>query len=169
LIHPETLEPVADGEEGELVLTTLTREAMPLIRYRTRDLTTIVPGPCPCGRTHKRIARIKGRTDDMFIVKGVNVFPMQVETVLMGIPGVGTNYQIELDTMEEIDMMTVKVEVHNDIFLGDVKGLKILQQKIIAALKSELLFTPKVTLIEPDSIAQVPGKAVRVIDHRKKY
>ena len=169
LIHPDTLEPVTDGEEGELVLTTLTREAMPLIRYRTRDLTTILPGPCPCGRTHKRIARIKGRTDDMFIVKGVNVFPMQVETVLMGIPGVGTNYQIELDTTEEIDMMTVKVEVHNDIFLGDVKGLKTLQQKIITALKSELLFTPKVTLVEPDFIPEAPGKAVRVVDHRKKY
>lgn len=169
LIHPDTLEPVADGEEGELVLTTLTRQAMPLIRYRTRDLTTILPGPCPCGRTHKRIARIKGRTDDMFIVKGVNVFPMQVETVLMGISGVGTNYQIELDTTEEIDMMTVKVEVHNDIFLGDVKGLKTLQQKIITALKSELLFTPKVTLVEPDSIPEAPGKAVRVVDRRKKY
>jgi phenylacetate-CoA ligase len=169
VLHPETLEPVADGEEGELVLTTLTREAMPLIRYRTRDLTYILPGECPCGRTHKRIARIKGRTDDMIIVKGVNVFPMQVEKVLMGIPEVGTNYQIVLNTEDEIDVMNVEVEIHSDFFRGDVKGLKALQQKIVTALKGEVLFTPKVSLVEPDSIPKGPGKAVRVIDHRKKH
>ncbi len=169
VIHPETLEPVADGEEGELVMTTLSRKAMPLIRYRTRDLTTIFSEPCPCGRTHKRIARIKGRTDDMFIVKGVNVFPMQVETALMSIPEVGTNYQIELDTEKDIDVMRVKVEVHNDFFMGDVKGLKALQQKIINALKGEVLFTPKISLVEPNSIPKGPGKAVRVIDNRKKH
>ncbi len=169
IVHPQTLQPVPDGEEGELVLTTLTREAMPLIRYRTRDLTTILTEPCPCGRTHKRIARIKGRTDDMFIVKGVNVFPMQVEKVLMSIPEVGTNYQVELDTVEEMDTMTVKVEVYNEIFLGDVKGLKALQQTITAALKGEVLFTPKVSLVEPGSIPKSPGKAIRVIDHRKTH
>ena len=169
VIDPDTLKPVADGEEGELVLTTLTREAMPLIRYRTRDLTSVCSEPCACGRTHKRIARIKGRTDDMIIVKGVNVFPMQVETVLMSIPEVGTNYQIELDTVDEIDMMTVKVEVHSDFFLGNVKGLNTLQQKITAALRSELLFTPKVSLVEPDSIPKAQGKAVRVIDHRRQH
>ncbi len=169
VVNSETLEPVAVGEEGELVLTTLSREAMPLIRYRTGDLTKIYLEQCPCGRTHKRIARIKGRTDDMFIVKGVNVFPMQVETVLMSIPEVATNYQIELQTREEIDMMTVKVEVQSEFFLGDVKGLKALQQKIIKALKSEVLFTPNVLLVEPDSILKGPGKAVRVIDHRVKH
>ena len=169
IIDPQTLEPLPDGEEGELVLTTLTREAMPLIRYRTRDLTSVYSEPCACGRTHKRLARIKGRSDDMFIVKGVNVFPIQVETVLMSIPEVGTNYVIELDTEEEIDVMTVKVEVHSDFFLGDVKGLKALQQKITTALRSEVLFTPKVTLVEPDSIPKGPGKAVRVIDHRKQH
>ena len=105
----------------------------------------------------------------MIIVKGVNVFPMQVETVLMGIPEVGTNYQIELDTVEEIDVMMVKVEVQSDFFLGDVKSLKTLQQNITTALKSELLFTPKVTLVEPDSIPKAPGKAIRVIDHRKTH
>ena len=169
VIDPDSLEPVADGEEGELVLTTLTREAMPLLRYRTRDLTSVSSEPCPCGRTHKRIDRIKGRTDDMIIVKGVNVFPMQVEKVLMGIPEVGTNYQIDLQTVEEIDVMTVKVEVHNEVFLGDVKGLHALQQKITAALRGELLFTPKVSLVEPDSIPKAPGKAIRVIDHRKTH
>ncbi|GAK53191.1 phenylacetate-CoA ligase [Candidatus Moduliflexus flocculans] len=166
VINPDTLEPVADGEIGELVLTTLTREAMPLIRYRTRDLTSISSEPCPCGRTHRRIARIKGRSDDMLIIKGVNVFPMQVEAVLMSIPEVGTNYQIELETVENIDVMTVNVEVRDDFFLGDVKGLTALQQKITNALKSEVLFTPKVKLVEPDSIPEAQGKAVRVIDRR---
>jgi len=168
VINPTTLEPVPDGEVGELILTTLTREAMPLIRYCTRDLTAILPDECPCGRTHKRIARIKGRTDDMLIVKGVNVFPMQVETVLMGIPEVGTNYRIILDTEDFIDTMTVKVEVHSDFFTGDVKGLKTLQQKITTALKSELLFTPKVALVEPDSLPKSQRKAVRVFDNRQK-
>ncbi len=169
IINPQTLEPVSDGEEGELVLTTLSREAMPLIRYRTRDLTAAFSEPCACGRTHKRLSRIKGRSDDMFIVKGVNVFPMQVETVLMSIPEVGTNYVIELDTEEEIDVMTVKVEVQSDFFLGDIKGLKALQQKITTALRSEVLFTPKVMLVEPDSIPEAQGKAVRVIDHRQQH
>ena len=169
IIDPQTLQPLPDGEEGELVLTTLTREAMPLIRYRTRDLTTITAAPCACGRTHRRIGRIKGRTDDMLIVKGVNVFPMQVEAVLMGMPEVGANYVIELDTVENIDVMTVKVEVQNDFFLGDVKGLHALQQKITAALKSEVLFTPKVTLVEPDSLPQAAGKAVRVSDRRQQH
>lgn len=167
VLDPSTLAPVAEGEEGELVLTTLSREAMPLIRYRTRDLTAIIPGECPCGRTHKRIARIKGRTDDMLIVKGVNVFPMQVEAVLMGIPEVGTNYHIILETVDFIDTMTVKVEVHNEFFLGNIQSLKALQQKITTALKSELLFTPKVTLVEPDSLPKSQGKAVRVFDHRQ--
>jgi len=169
VLNPDTLEPVADGEVGELVLTTLTREAMPLIRYRTRDLTSITSDPCPCGRTHRRIARIRGRSDDMLIIKGVNVFPMQVEAVLMSIPEVGTNYQIELDTVDDIDVMTVKVEVRDDFFLGDVKGLTALQQKITNALKSEVLFTPKVTLVEPDSIPEAQGKAVRVLDRRTTH
>lgn len=167
LIDPVTLEPVAEGEEGELVLTTLTREAMPLIRYRTRDLTSIIPEPCPCGRTHARIARIKGRTDDMLIVKGVNVFPMQIEKVLMSIPEVGTNYQIHLETVDFIDSMTVKVEVQNEFFRGDLHSLKALQHRIVTALRSELLFTPKVSLVEPDSLPKSPGKAVRVFDHRQ--
>ena len=169
VINPKTLEPVADGEIGELVLTTLTREAMPLIRYRTRDLTSITSEPCPCGRTHRRIARIKGRSDDMFIIKGVNVFPMQVEAVLMSISEVGTNYQIELDTVDDIDVMTVNVEMRDDVFLGDVKSLTALQQKIANALKSEVLFTPKVKLVEPDSIPEAQGKAVRVIDRRTAH
>jgi phenylacetate-CoA ligase len=168
VLNPSTLEPMPDGQEGELVLTTLDREAMPLIRYRTRDLTSIVPGPCPCGRTHKRIARIKGRSDDMFIIKGVNVFPMQVETLLMSVPEVGRNYQILLENEGPMDTMTVRVEVQHEFFNGDIKSLKALQQRITAALKDELLFTPKVALVEPDSLPKTEGKAVRVIDHRPK-
>jgi phenylacetate-CoA ligase len=168
VLNPTTLEPMLVGEEGELVLTTLDREAMPLIRYRTRDLTSIVPGACPCGRTHKRIARIKGRSDDMFIIKGVNVFPLQVETLLMSIPEVGRNYQIILETEGPLDSMTVRVEVQQAFFQGDIKSLKALQQRITAALKGELLFTPKVALVEPDSLPKTEGKAVRVIDHRRQ-
>ena len=167
LLNPTTLQPVPEGEEGELVLTTLDRQAMPLIRYRTRDLTSILPGPCPCGRTHRRIARIKGRSDDMFIIKGVNVFPMQVETLLMSIPEVGRNYQIILENEGPMDAMTVQVEVQREFFHGDVKSLKALQQRITAALKGELLFTPKVDLVEPDAIPKSEGKAVRVIDRRR--
>ncbi len=168
VLNPTTLEPMPDGEEGELVLTTLDREAMPLIRYRTRDLTSIVPGPCPCGRTHRRIARIKGRSDDMFIIKGVNVFPLQVETLLMSIPEVGRNYQIILENEGPLDCMTVRVEVQHQFFNGDIKSLKSLQQRITAALKGELLFTPSVALVEPDALPKTDGKAVRVLDHRRK-
>jgi phenylacetate-CoA ligase len=168
VLNPTTLEPMPDGEEGELVLTTLDREAMPLIRYRTRDLTSIVPGACPCGRTHRRISRIKGRSDDMFIIKGVNVFPLQVETLLMSIPEVGRNYQIILENEGPMDAMTVRVEVQHEFFRGDIKGLKALQQRITAALKGELLFTPRVALVEPDSLPKSEGKAVRVVDRRRK-
>jgi phenylacetate-CoA ligase len=168
VLNPTTLEPMPEGEEGELVLTTLDREAMPLIRYRTRDLTAIVPGACPCGRTHQRIARIKGRSDDMFIVKGVNVFPMQVETLLMSIPEVGRNYQIILENEGPLDSMTVQVEVQNEFFQGDLKRLKALQRRITASLKGELLFTPKLALVEPDVLPKSEGKAVRVIDNRRK-
>ena len=168
VLNPTTLEAMPVGEEGELVLTTLGREAMPLVRYRTRDLTSIVPGVCRCGRTHKRIARIKGRSDDMFIIKGVNVFPIQVETLLMSIPEVGRNYQIVLDNEGSLDTMTVQVEVQNEFFRGDIKSLKDLQQRITAALKNELLFTPKVALVEPDSLPRSEGKAVRVIDQRRR-
>ena len=168
VLNPTTLEPMPEGEEGELVLTTLDRQAMPLVRYRTRDLAAILPGDCPCGRSHKRIGRIKGRSDDMFIVKGVNVFPMQVETLLMGMPEVGRNYQIVLENEGPLDTMTVQVEVQDEFFRGDVKSLKALQQRITAALKGELLFTPRVALVEPDALPKSEGKAVRVIDQRRK-
>ena len=166
IINPQTLEPVEPGQKGELVLTTLNREAMPIIRYRTSDLTRILPGQCPCGRTHSRLARIVGRTDDMLIIKGVNIFPLQVEQALMEIPEVGQNYLIILERAEEIDTMRIKVEIRSDIFKEDMRYLKELQNKIAYELRSELLVTPKVELVQPNTLPRSQGKAVRVEDRR---
>ena len=166
ILDPVTLKPVPDGEEGELVLTTLFREGMPIIRYRTKDLTRILPGDCPCGRTHRRIERIKGRTDDMLILKGVNIFPIQIEKKLMEIPGVGKNFLIILDREGYNDHMTIKVEVERQFFDGDLKHLEQLKT-YKSELKSDILITPKVDLVEPDSLPQSEGKAKRVIDNRK--
>jgi phenylacetate-CoA ligase len=166
IIDPVTLKPVPDGEEGELVTTTLLREGMPILRYRTKDLTRIIPGPCPCGRTHRRIERIKGRTDDMMILKGVNIFPIQIEKKLMEIPGVGNNFVIILDRKEYNDSMTVKVEVQKEFFGGDLRQLEDLRRRIVEGLKSDILITPRVDLVEPDSLPQSEGKAKRVIDNR---
>lgn len=168
VVDPVTLTPVPDGEEGELVLTTLKREGMPFIRYRTRDLTRILPGECECGRTHKRIDRIKGRTDDMIIIKGVNIFPLQIEKKLMEIPGVGTNFLIVLDREGYDDTLSVKVEVQKEFFVGDLKQLEHLRKKIVEELRSEILVTPKVSLVEPGVLPSSEGKAVRVIDNRKE-
>lgn len=167
IIDPKTLQPVADGEEGELVMTSLQREGMPLIRYRTKDLTRIIPERCPCGRTHRRIERIKGRTDDMLILKGVNIYPMQVEKKLMEIEGVGTNFLIILEREGFNDDMLIKVEVDKKYFSGEMKQLEGLRRKIVEELKNEILITPKVDLVEPDSIPKGEGKAVRVVDNRK--
>ena len=167
IIDPKTLQPVADGVEGELVMTSLQKEGMPLIRYRTKDLTRIIPGPCACGRTHRRIERFKGRTDDMLILKGVNIFPMQIEKKLMDIEGIGTNFLIILNREGYNDNMTVKVEVSKEYFSGEMKQMETLRKKIVEELKSEILITPKINLVEPDSIPKGEGKAVRVIDNRK--
>ena len=167
VIDPETLQPVPDGEEGELVLTTLNREGMPLLRYRTRDLAFVYPEPCRCGRAHRRISRIKGRTDDMFIVKGGNIFPMQVERVLLGILGVGSNYQIILDTVESRDEMRVLVEVAGDLWHGEVRELNRLRKRIVEELRQEILVTPLVELVEPGTLPAGEGKAVRVLDRRE--
>ncbi|MCG6538330.1 MAG: ACT domain-containing protein, partial [Syntrophales bacterium LBB04] len=152
VVDPVTLNVLPDGEEGELVMTTLLREGMPIIRYRTKDLTRIVPGACPCGRTHRRIERIKGRTDDMMILKGVNIFPIQIEKRLMEIPGVGTNFLIILDREGYNDQMTVKVEIRREFFGGNLQQLQALRQRIVEELRSDILITPKVDLVEPDSL-----------------
>ena len=166
IINPDTLEPVKPGQEGELVLTTLTREAMPIIRYRTSDLTSILPGACPCGRTHSRLDRIKGRTDDMLIIKGVNIFPVQVEQALMEVPEVGQNYLIILESIDGMDTMRVKVEMRSDLFREDMRYLTQMQKRITQELRNELLLTPKVELVQPNSLPRSPGKAVRVEDRR---
>lgn len=168
IVDPETLEPVPDGTEGEMVLTTLDRHAMPLIRYRTRDLTRIIPEPCACGRTHRRIARITGRSDDMFIIKGCNVFPIQIERVLMRIPNVANDYLITLDTNEEGDTMLVQAELAPDSFSDDYKQLETLRKRIARELCDEILVTPTVQLVAPGALPKSEGKAVRVIDRRVK-
>ena len=168
IIDPITLQPVADGEIGELVMTTLDRVAMPVIRYRTRDLTRFLPGECKCGRTHRRLDRIAGRSDDMFIMKGCNVFPMQIEGVLMKLPEVGDDYRILLETIDEQDEMIVEVEVKKDWFKGDLSFLDKLQKHITHLIRDEVLVRPLIKLVEPGSIPKTEGKAVRVFDHRKK-
>jgi len=167
VVGPATGAPVADGEGGEIVFTTLKREGMPIIRYRTGDVASVLPDPCPCGRTHRRISRIKGRTDDMLIIKGVNLYPMQIEKVLMDIPEVGHNYLIEVDSIDYLDTITVKVEVRPHIFHGEIGELETLKNRIVADLKNEILISPKVMLVEPNSLPKSEGKAIRVIDKRK--
>ncbi len=167
IIDPQTGEPLPDGEEGELVLTTLQREAMPLLRYRTGDLTRVLEGPCPCGRTHRRIARIKGRSDDMMIVRGVNIFPRQVENVLMGIPEVGTNYLIRLTREEGLDVMAVEVELQKGECLDSGESLITLRKRIQHDLKREILVTPVVKLVQQGALPPSQGKARRVADQRQ--
>jgi len=166
IINPETGEHVAEGEIGELVMTTIRREGMPIIRYRTRDLTRFIPGQCECGRTHRRIDRIAGRADDMMILKGVNIYPMQIEQCLMSMPEVGQNYLIELVREGVTDHMKVKVEVKDEFFVEDMRALQGLQKKIAKTLCNEILLTPRVELCQHDSIPKTEGKAVRVIDTR---
>lgn len=166
IVDPDTLEPVPDGEYGEMVLTTLDRTMMPILRYRTRDLTRIIPGKCACGRTHRRIDRIKGRTDDMFIIKGVNVFPMQVEKILAQFPVLGSNYLITLDTVDDNDIMTVEVEL-DDMRTDVYPELQKITRNIQRTLKDEILLTPKIKLVNKGSIPTSEGKAVRVKDLRE--
>lgn len=168
IIDPATGEHVPEGEIGELVMTTLTREGMPIIRYRTRDLTRFLPGECPCGRTGRRIDRIAGRADDMLILKGVNIYPMQIEQALMSMPEVGQNYLIELFREGYMDQLRVKVEIKDEYFVEDMRALQGLQKRIAARLCDEILVTPRVELVMHDSIPKAPGKAVRVMDLRDK-
>ena len=169
IVDPQTLEPVPDGEVGEMVLTTINREAMPLLRYRTRDLTRILPGDCPCGRAHKRLDRMKGRSDDMIILKGVNIFPIQIETILMTFPELASDYLITLETRDNNDAMTVDVELGSKAPIDDFAALQRLEKEITRQLRDEILITPKVRLVQKGSLARSEGKAVRVNDLRKQY
>ena len=166
IINPETLEPVADNETGELVLTTLMREAMPLIRYRTHDLTRILPGECACGRTHRRLDRFKGRSDDMIILKGVNIFPIQVEQILLQFKELGSNYLITLETIDNNDEMLIEVEL-GDFSTDDYSQLQHLMKTIARHLKDELLITPRLKLVNKGALPVQEGKAVRVKELRK--
>lgn len=165
IVDPMMLEPVPEGEVGELVLTTINREAMPLLRYRTRDLTRILPGECPCGRHHLRLDRMKGRSDDMIILKGVNIFPIQIETVLMQFAELGNDYLITLTNEEANDLMTVEVELN--AFSDDYRRLQVLTKEITRQLKDEILITPVVRLVPKGSLPKQEGKAIRVRDLRK--
>ena len=168
IIDPVTGKALSDGKEGELVLTTLRRHAMPLIRYRTRDLTRIIPGECSCGRTHRRIDRIKGRTDDMLIINGVNVFPMQIEKTIMRIPEIGNNYMIELRKENYMDKTYVMVEVSDQVFRGTISELENVQRRLTEEIKSEIGITPRVKLVEASSLPVSEGKACRVNDLRNE-
>lgn len=168
IVNPNTLEPVPEGEVGELVLTTINREAMPLLRYRTRDLTRILPGECPCGRHHKRLDRMQGRSDDMIILKGVNIFPIQIEKILLQFKELSTDYLITLETLDNNDGMTVEVELSN-LFTDDYGRLEKLTKEITRQLKDEILVTPKVKLVANGALPKSEGKAVRVKDLRKTY
>lgn len=168
IINPDTLEPVPEGEIGELVLTTINREAMPLLRYRTRDLTRILPGECPCGRKHVRLDRMKGRSDDMIILKGVNIFPIQIEQVLMQFSELASDYLITLETLADNDAMKVEVEL-SDMYIDDYAKLQRLEKEITRRLHDEILITPKVVLVPKNTLPKAEGKAVRVKDLRKQY
>jgi phenylacetate-CoA ligase len=166
IIDPETGEVLPDGSEGELVLTTLSKEAMPMIRYRTRDVTAIMAEPCACGRTLRRIRRIGRRSDDMFIIRGVNVFPSQVETALLRVEGTLPHYQIVLTREVGLDQMEVKVEVTPEVFSDEIRKLEALQHQLEASIENILGLRVKVTLVEPRTLARSEGKARRVSDLR---
>ncbi|WP_129125444.1 phenylacetate--CoA ligase family protein [Geomonas oryzae] len=168
IINPETCVVLPEGQMGELVITTITKEGIPLIRYRTRDITSITYEPCICGRTHARIARMSGRSDDMLIIRGVNVFPSQIEAILMGVEGVEPHYVLIVERKDNLDTLEVQVEVGENLFSDEIKHLQALSSKIEKQIKEMLGVTCRVRLVEPKSITRSEGKAKRVIDNRNK-
>lgn len=167
IIDPVTGEQLPEGEEGELVLTTLTKEGLPLLRYRTRDITSINTTPCACGRTFRRISRLKGRSDDMLIIRGVNVYPQQIEGIIIDAEGTAPHYQIIVDREGALDTVEILVEIAEDSFVDTIKGLQQREQKIQKTIKEFLGVTTKVRLVEPKSIERTDGKAKRIIDKRR--
>jgi len=167
IIDPETGTPLAHGETGELVFTAITKEAFPVIRYRTKDITSLNPVPCTCGRTHIRMNKPSGRTDDMLIIRGVNVFPSQIESVLMETKEILPHYQLVVDRKDNLDTLTVKVEIDDKLFRDDIKSLQKMENHISSDIKEYLGVSAKVRLVEPKTIQRSQGKAIRVIDNRK--
>ena len=168
IINPETNKPVKDGEVGELVITTLTRTGMPLLRYRTRDLVSLNTAPCACGRTVPRISKIQGRTDDMIVIRGINVFPTQIEFALLQVEESLPNYQIIVDRADKgLDTIEVQVEIDQKFFSDEIKGLEAVKQKIKKSIEQTISASVNVKLVEPKTIARSEGKAKRVIDNRK--
>lgn len=166
IVDEKTLEPVADGEYGEVVFTTITKEGIPVVRYRTRDISRIIPEPCVCGRTFRRMERITGRSDDMIIIRGVNVFPSQIEQVLAGIRGVAPHYLVVLGKRGSLDHVQVQVEVAPEFHFDEVRELERLQKRVKAEIESALAVSIEVKLVEPRTIARSEGKAKRVLDLR---
>ncbi len=167
IIDPESGRVLPPGEKGELVFTNINKEGLALIRYRTRDISRLLPEPCSCGRTHARMERVTGRTDDMLIIRGVNVFPSQVEMVLMQVPGLSPHYQLVVERVESLDILEVQVEMSPEIFSDEIKQLEELEKRIRDEVQSYLGVSVRVRLMEPRSIQRSEGKAVRVIDKRK--
>ncbi|MFI3259702.1 MAG: phenylacetate--CoA ligase [Rikenellaceae bacterium] len=167
IISPETLEQLPAGEQGELVFTTITKEGMPLLRYRTKDLCSLIDEPCACGRTNVRMTRIVGRSDDMLIIRGVNVFPTQIEEVILNIPELEPHYLIEVDRVNNQDTFEVKVEVKGESFSDNIADMIEIKKKVLASMHSMLGLNPTVKLVAPRTIERSQGKAVRVIDRRK--
>ena len=164
---PHTGEPVKDGEPGDLIITTITKEGLPLIRYKTRDICSINREPCQCGRTHARMSKPAGRTDDMLIIRGVNVFPSQIEAVLLSMGGVQPHYQIIVDRVKNSDTLTVEIEIPEAMFTDSVKGIEGFEKKISDQMNSVLGISARIRLVEPRSIARSEGKAKRVVDNRR--
>ncbi|MBE6442147.1 MAG: phenylacetate--CoA ligase [Desulfovibrio desulfuricans] len=168
IIDPVTGEQLPPGETGELVLTTLTKEGVPLLRYRTRDLTSLDYTPCRCGRTHVRISRLQGRSDDMLIIRGVNVFPQQIEGLIMETRGLSPNYQIIVDRERNLDTLEVRVEMDENLFADEIRKLQSLERNLQKTIKEFLGVTAKVRLMEPRSMQRSEGKAQRIVDNRPK-
>ncbi len=168
IIDPVTGEQLPPGQVGELVLTTLTKEGIPMLRYRTRDLTSLDYTPCCCGRTHVRISRLQGRSDDMLIIRGVNVFPQQIEGLLMESDGLTPNYQIIVGSVNNLDTLEVRVEVSDSLFADEIRKLQMLENRLQKNIKEFLGVTAKVRLMEPRSIQRSEGKAQRIVDQRSK-
>lgn len=166
ILDPDTEQPVPDGEMGELVITTISKEGMPTLRYRTHDLTCIIPEPCACGRTHRRIQRLRGRTDDMLIIRGVNVFPSQVEAAIMGIPGIAPRYLLVVDRINNMDVLEVQVELDPDLVSDEVRVVEELGRTVSKAIEQVLGLGVKLRLVNPGSIERSEGKSKRVLDKR---